>query len=393
MVVSSIVRRSLPALFAVATSLGGCATAPPPTPPATQDGDAQTPPAVAAPAPASSAVETPAPATKPEPQVAVQLDPLVADILESDSIRSMFADVRVEIARRGPVRLRADGATLGLADGAAFGSSKRLRVVADRDHLRVVTEEAGVRLLLYVDRADARPVLQARAPLRPKPDFQFRDPPRLGHIVLMPGTWVEALEQTEQGVKVKFVGSDGAFSGWVDPTALGTTFSPGSAPAEVNSEFAALVTRRETKLLSKPGGRAITTLDNEDSVVPLTPKASNGYRLVEFHRPCRNEITYVGFVAAKHLRQPTAVHGYGCGSGSAGLKRPWGDAKSAPRASIEAGRVLLDLDGPAVVGCVERPTELADLGDGTYAVRTHWGPIPVRLAPESFTSRCGANQR
>ena len=35
------------------------------------------------------------------------------------------------------------------------------------------------------------------------------------------------------------------------------------------------------------------------------------------------------------------------------------------------------------------PAEVAELGDGRYAVATIWGPIPVRLAPEGFEGRCG----
>ncbi len=376
--------------IAVGVCLGGCATEPSSSLPITPVETATEPsPQV----PASVAASPQAEVIEPEPvaPVELQIPGDVAAVLAPRAVSWRLGDVRMGVARRGAVRLRTDGAELGLADGKSLGRTKRVMVVLDEERPRVVTDEAGVRLLLYVDRADAEPVVVVRAPMRAKAGTRIGDPPRRGHVVLQPGTWVESLEQADEHARVQYVGRDALFSGWVDVAALGTTFDRRSLePTDVDERDAhTWITKRGTKLLSKPGGRVMIKLDKEDSVVALTAKASAGYRLVEYVRPCESEISYVGFAATRDLRRPTMGQGYGCGSGSIGLARPWGDAEKAPRVEIEAGRFLLDVDESTVVGCVLRPTELADLGDGTHAVVTHWGPIPVRLAPQSLQGDCG----
>lgn len=313
----------------------------------------------------------------------------VAEVLAERWASWRNADFKLAVARRGPVRLAPDGDDLGLADGVSLPAARRLKVIEDSERPRVVADEAGVRLLLHVDRADLQPVLLARAPLRPQPELTFHDPPRRGHVIVEHGTWVDVLEVDGAATKVRWSHPDAERSGWVDTAVLGTT-APLAPPRADSSRASSLMARRETKLLVRPGGKTLTTVGEHEEVTTLTAKATKGHRLVEYRRHCEDEVSYVGFVAVKDLFQPNYGMGYGCGRGSPRYERPWGFAQSAPRTRVEAGRVLLELERPRVIGCVVDPTELADLGGGVYAVATVWGPVPVRLAPESFEAACGA---
>lgn len=306
------------------------------------------------------------------------------------------APTRIAMARRGTVRLRPTGPDLGLRDGAPLAAARRLWVMDDAERPRVVMDDRDVRLLLYVDRDDARPVVLRAAPLRPTPTTVLGDPPRRGHVILQPGAWVDVTGREGALAKVVYRGSDSkpTFAGWIDAEVLGTTFTVVAAATKTTAERDAEAPRwytvkRATTLLTRPGGKRLTKVDVDENVLALTDRAANGHRLVQ-HRPvCNTDLVYVGFVRASDLYQPNYGSVRGCGWGAGKPEKHFGEAKSAPRVTVGAGRFLLDPDEPTVVGCVLQPTEVADLGEGRYAVPTSWGPVPVRLAPEGFEGRCG----
>jgi hypothetical protein len=294
------------------------------------------------------------------------------------------------MARRGAVRLHADGRQQGLVDHAPFVAAKRLAVVEDQERPRVVTDDHDVRLLLYVERADAQPVVVSRAPLQRHPTVSYGTPPRRGHVVLRPGAWVEVGRPHESMVWVTYRGSDVTLRGWIPEAALGTTATRESH--ETVDPQLAYVTRRKTQLVASPGGSVLTRIEAERSVLALTRRAEQGLRLVELEPQCVDDLAYVGFVPAHDLFQPNTSSTYGCGYAASDLPKTWGDAESAPREQIAAGRFLLAPERSIVVGCVIEPTQLAIVGDGLHAVPTIWGPIEVRLAPESFTAPCGTQR-
>lgn len=365
----------------------GCATshapvqAPAPAPEAAAE-SAPTP--LDAPPPdATPPTPTPAPA---EPTL-TGYTPEVAAVLAEPHIGWRTGNMRIALVRRGPVRLRPDGPDLGVRDLAPLPGPKRLRVVEEAERPRVVTDDGHVRLLVYVDRNDARPVLLRTAALRPTPSTRFGDPPRRGHVILKPGAWVDVGAREGTAARVTYQAFDSTMSGWIDADALGTSVTLVDPPPD--ERLGALLTRRSTKLLSRPGGKAIATLDVDLSVVPLSARADHGYRLVEHQPACEDDFVYVGFVRDRDLHSPNYGIGHGCGAGEMAIPTLFGEAEGAPRITLPAGRFLLDPDAPSVVGCVLEPAEVADLGDGLHAIATAFGPVPVRLAPASFEGRCG----
>lgn len=317
----------------------------------------------------------------------------VSDILARNSIHWGAQDTRMAIARRGAVRLRVDGPDHGLADGAPLATHTQFAVIDNAERPRVVIDQGDIRLLLFVDRADAHPVILSRSRLAPSAGFEFRDPPQRGHGVLLPGTWVRELERKDRAVLVRLE-RDRPREGWIDAAALGTSFVGATVPASPDKdELSWMQARRRTKLAARPGGRALVTIQAEHTVRLLTERgnerAAGRYRLVEYSDPFDDEIAYVGFVSSRDLRHPVREVSSSGDSGWLLHKTHWGEAKSAPRVEVEAGKFLLDVEHSVVVGCVVKPAELADLGGGRYAVATLWGPIPVRLAPDSVDQRCG----
>ncbi|MCB9714812.1 MAG: hypothetical protein H6712_13175 [Myxococcales bacterium] len=377
-------------LVALAIALAACARAQAPAP---EPAPVSERPTVRVPEPSPSPAPA-APEPAPEP-IAIEGYEEVAELLAERWIGWWEGEHRMAVARRGPVRFRSDGVEQGLADRELLPGPRRLMVLEDEERPRVVVDEPGVRLLLHVERADAQPVMLARVPLRPEPGFVFLDPPQRGHVVVDLGTWVEALAEEGEATQVRWRGHEVEWTGWVDTQVLGTSVArPEDRSDDDEDAGPELVTKRTTALRERPGkGKTLVTLDDDEFVRAVTKKASRGHRLVEYTRPCEDDVSYVGFVAARDLEVPDFGAGYGCGSGSPGYSRPWGAAESAPRVTIEAGRVLLEPEGPPrVIGCVRESVEMAELGGGVHAVATMWGPILVRLAPEGFGGPCGSKQ-
>jgi hypothetical protein len=311
----------------------------------------------------------------------------IAALLVERSLWWRYSDLRISLARRGPVRLTPEGPDLGLADGGEFSTAQRFVVVDDGPRPRIATD-TPVRWLLYVDRADAQPVVVAPVPVRPKATTKLDSRKPRGHAVLQPGAWVDIVTPGETDVEVTYQRFDqkGVLQGWVDAAALGTTIDMSKvAPAPDRVGYAA---RRSTTIRATPGGKVLGTIDADDGMSQLAPGTREGHRFVEYGQPCEDGYTLVGYVKAADLFQPNTGHGYGCGGGSGTVSAVWGEFESAPRVQIAAGRFLLDPDHPTLVGCVAKPTEFADLGDGRFAAATIWGPIRVRLAPEDFEGSC-----
>jgi hypothetical protein len=289
----------------------------------------------------------------------------VAAVLAESHVVWRGGRTRIALSRRGAVRLRPDGPDLGLRDGASFPAPKRLQVLEDAERPRVVTDERDIRLLLHVDREDARPILVRAVPLRPTPGTTLGDPPHRGHVILKSRAWVDVTAHDGTMVRVTHGDSNRVRSGWIEADALGTT----ATVVARTDDWTAYMTKRNTKLLARPGGKLLTKLDVDVTVLAISSKAVDGHRLVEYHPPCEDDLAYVGFVRERDLHQPNYGVGHGCGFGSPGIPRLFGDADPAPRVVLDAGRFLLDADQPLVVGCVLAPTEVAELGEAAMRWR------------------------
>lgn len=358
-------------------------------------------PNVAPPSAAAVVVEPPPPEPVSPPEsaaaiVALGYTPEIAELLAARFVDWHTGPTRLALRRRGHVRLAPEGPALGLGDLAPFDPAPRFRVVRDEERPLVVTD-GDVRLLVHVQRADAAPVIARRAPLRPSPTTVLGDPPRRGHVVLLPGAWVDVVERRDGAVKVAYayedpMGTDDLHaSGWVDADAIGSTgtiLRPEDRPTDT-----VLIARRPTPLLRTPGGKRLARVDADEAVFVLRPRKADGMHLVEHEPPCVDVHAFVGFVAARNLWHPYTNNVHGCGRVGDEPPPPlWGEAEAAPRVHVAAGRFLIDTASPTVVGCVVRATELADLGDERVAVPTMWGPLAVALAPEDFGGECGTRR-
>jgi len=341
-------------------------------------------PASESPAPAPAAAKPP----PPPPKTVSAEEALIAEVLGRDELRWDTAAIRLGVGTRGAVRLQPEGADLGLADDKSVGL-KKLVAIDDGPRPRVVTDEGGVRLMLYVDRDDAVPVALRRARLRPGPEFEFESPPQRGHVIVEPGTWVRALKRTGDSVRVRYSGLAASHSGWVDDAALGTTYVREPDRTRRSPQWPRRSVKRAATLRVKPGGASLRKLRHRDFIEVRPPADTGRPVFVEYTDRCEREITVAGFLGARDVMPRRKAPAPRCDPATTSLAPSWGDAKSKPRVEIEAGRFLLDADASVVVGCVLRTTPLADLGDGKYAVGTTWGPIPVRLAPEGLAGKCG----
>lgn len=290
---------------------------------------------------------------------------------------------RMGIARLGPVRLRPDGPPQGWANGMTLAPFVRAGVVEDGTRPRVLVDQAGVRLLLYVERDDAMPVVQADTLLRPRPGMQVGPLPDEGMAVLRKGAWVRLEQRRGEELQVRHreVGS-----GYVDAAALGVTVEFDGEPSRLERGQPRKA-GRATELRVSPDGRALKSIADQRELRVFPEHTRDGHTLVYEEATC-DRYGFVGFVATQDIGGPWQAYLLGCPYYREKLSPHWGDAWSEPRTTIEAGRFLLDPQEPTIVGCAAEEVPAADLGDGRVALPTVWGPITVRLAPAEFEGRC-----
>ena len=376
--------------IALGLAIAACGTTTTTEPPTQPPVDAPTAPT---PGPDTTVpAQAPVDVAEPPPPVPLAGDtPEIRAVLAKKYVGWTKTPGRIAMQRRGPVRLAPEGPDLGLADEGPFPGLQRYGVLVDGERPLLLTDTDGVRLLLYVRAEDAQPVVVADTPLRRRPTERIADPPRRGHIVLHPGAWVAVEETTDTAVRIRYHDGDVARRGWVEPDRLGKVamiieppFDQEKADREAASWWTA---KRRTTLQATPDGKVLERLEADDVVRALGP-VRGGQRLVEHTPSCNRDLSFVGFVPSRDFHQPNYGTGYGCGYGSTAAPRQWGDTRDLPRVELSAGTFLTDATSTRLVGCVAKPSKVADLGDGTYAVATIWGPLTVRPAPADFAGAC-----
>jgi|GEM_PF-2321907 len=315
----------------------------------------------------------------------------VRDLLARESLLRNPLPTRIRLARRGPIFFTAQGRHHGAADEVAFQRPSSFLVVADTEYPRIVVEAGGVRLLVYVRREDAVPVVVADAPLRPSSDLSEVDATERGYIVLRAGAWVDVEDTTESSARVVYTRRDDGqdLRGWIDASVLGSTVTLGGPSADdresANSWW---VTRRKTGVAVTPGGPLLAEAFEGESVRELG-RLQGPHRLVEYAPTCDENVRFIGYIRDADLFRPNWGAAIGCGWKAGTEPRRWGDAESFPRVELAAGTFLIDVDTNELVGCVVEPEEVADLGDGRYAVATIWGPALVGVADPGIAADCG----
>lgn len=340
----------------------------------------------------------PPPPVHPSPSVDAASAGLVAvDAVDlPPDIAQLFArprDLRDEgrlfaVKHRRSVRFTADGPER--IDGALEPLDHPLpyEVVESGERPRVAAFGGHLRLLVYLDRGDAQPVMVARAPLRAEPDLSAADQ-ALGFVTLRPGAWVDVEERRPEAVLVRSV--ERPFAGWVAPDRV-SAIGPLRDDEWKEPGKPMWSSTRRVAISKTPGGERLGDVEEGELVIETPTLSRRGHRWVTYRPPCQMDHLLSGFVPEQALESfsdgPDAGGG-GCASGSLiGHGMP-GLPKGGEHVTLAAGRFLVDPDGPTVVGCVANDVDAIDLGQGRYAVPSLWGPLVVRLAPADVDATCG----
>ncbi|HWB78109.1 MAG TPA: hypothetical protein VG755_24260 [Nannocystaceae bacterium] len=281
---------------------------------------------------------------------------------------------RAVVAKRGALRFTKDGAVA--IDGKGEPAWDPLPVVAvDGERVQIVTDTRNFsgRLLVWVDVADIAPQLQRVVALRPGTGAAKKGE---GAVELGPGEEVEILERKEAIVRVKT--RDDRFSGWIENSALGPTYTRQEFPMPIVD---ALLPGGAT-IAVRPNGRALAVLEpieNGKWVAHTLAPAKNGWIELEHVDLCHATVRVHGYARTKTVQLVSADQpSFGCAGSRGTVPMKWGDLESAEIVKLPADARLYAPDG-ALVGRTLGPAELRRGSDGLVRVPTFWGFVPVKV--------------
>lgn len=346
-----------PSILAVALLLAcvpSSTTAPTQTPPASDP-----PPATTTPEPAEPA--GPKPLTREEQATWALLDVELPD------------KPRAVVAKRGALRFTKDGPVA--LDGKGEPAWDPLPVVAvDGERVQIVTDTRNFngRLLVWVDITDLAPQLQRVVALRPGTGAPKQGE---GAVELAPGEEVEILEGKDAIVRVKT--RDERFSGWIETSALGSTYTTQKFPM---TTVDALLPGGAT-IAARPNGRPLAVLEpiaNGKWVAHTLAPAKRGWIELEHVDLCHATVRVHGYVRTKVVEMVSPDQpSFGCAGSRGSVPMKWGDLENAEVVKLPADARLYSPDG-ALVGRALGPAELRRGSDGLVRVPTYWGFVPVK---------------
>lgn len=324
--------------------------------------------------------------------------PLAAEVaLEPEA--ALKSPWRADLARLGPVRLRADGPAFAAAPVSSDPPPGGLLVTEERaERVRVLLPTAALRVLVWVERADLekRPVdhvvLLPSAPAPGAPALP--GPRRLGKgevgVELAGGAPVSAFKTIAGAVQVEHEAAGLTLYGWIDPSLLGEVWR--SDPLDLARGDLGLT--RDTIVFSTPlagwdgshQGRgaccdetriAWAAADAPGLVVRSLGASGAGYTKVDLRTGAAR---VVGWVPSANV-EPAAgvgtlyasVGGFGDGGGGSWLVL----AEGATVLDRDVAEAVARASGPATVRL-----DAAELRDGfaLVSVATPWGYLPGRVA-------------
>lgn len=347
-------RASLLVLLAAATSCGGAATTP------TAVEHAESPATAAAPG-----AGTPEPGTAP-----VAFDPAVAT---PEQYVTLLAFDAVAFAAEGePVEIRSR------AGSFPFAPASSQPFVAQRgDRMAILSEQAGARLLLWVDRDDVALVPTTRVDLAFTRDALAGDrAAREVGITIDAGTSITVGERDGDAVEVSSDRGALRFRGWLPAGSVGRVYRP-SPPATPGDEHEDAYVESDALLRDAPGGGPIAELVGRGLLHGVTVlRRQGGHALVAY---AGDGLVARGWVAEDELT--AAASGLLGGIGGA-LDRSF---------TVPAGTCLFAEAGGASVGhALEEVTLGGTLPEGTgwhlAGLPSAWGELPVwiELGPDGF---------
>lgn len=281
---------------------------------------------------------------------------------------------RAVVAKRGVLRFTKDGAVA--LDGKGEPAWDPLPVVAvDGERVQIVTDTRNFngRLMVWVDAADLAPQLQRVVALRPGTGAPKKGE---GAVELAPGEEVEILERKEAIVRVKT--RDERFSGWIETSALGPTYTTQKFPMPIVD---ALLPGGAT-IAVRPNGRALAVLEpiaNGKWVAHTLAPAKSGWIELEHVDLCHATVRVHGYARTKAVQMVSPDQpSFGCGGARGSVPMKWGELENAEIVKLPADARLYSPDG-VLVGRTLGPAELRRGSDGLVRVPTFWGFVPVKV--------------
>lgn len=359
--------------------LAGCAAKPEPPPP-TEPRPPRVPEALVAAAPQPE--PEPAPEPEPTPDPLEGFEGTAAQVLTSRWARP-DPNREADLVALGQIRLVPDGTRFGPPPAPTLAKPWTVSVVEEDREPRIVVAGGGIRWLVYVERTDLHPVVIHFTTLHPKPDR----PPGPARVELGEGALIVIEEDRVDWLRVALA-RDPRLRGWIPRFDIGEVHGDPNLPPSDTKPFSMGRLRAATAVASTPGGRERWADLDAGDIVTLVQEPKGKWALVTVDDGCFGTARVTGWVPRAKLELFEGGVGYGCGSGASPQPMTLGAKASLPKVRVEGGRVLLDRSSGAVVGCLERPTDLAQDPGGTLHAPSPWGPLPVALAPEGATETC-----
>ncbi len=243
-------------------------------------------------------------------------------------------------------------------------------VVGERrpKHLRVISEDYGIRAVAYVKREDFELVTARDSVVQLRHEKKL--PPGIG-VHVAPGTKLEWTDQSRahRAVRVSDDGLD--FAGWISNDDLGLVFVPPTPEPGKPDAYVA----DGTAVFAAPGGDVIARLSGSDNFeVQTVGGQSNGHQRVVIRRP---PYRVEGFVAEKQLHR-TEIDNEDLGAGGLGLSG-WGG--SGRKFTLDAGDpIYSSATGEQIAVVIKAGTRVSDGGQSESERRF----ISFPMSPWSF---------
>jgi hypothetical protein len=356
--------RPVPRSLVLAACLACAPTSMPPT---------ETPTAVAEPEPTPVEV---APVEPAAPAVPVTERDAASDALWTALATPHTIPRKVVIGKYGAVRFAADGDVV--ADGGDAPAFEDVPVVEVKDdRIRVIARglPSDTGLLLWIDADDVAPQLVRVTTLHDRASMITKAGD--GVLELAPGELLEVLERRGPAARIR-TRDEPALTGWIDATALGTTWE--SKPFTLRLD--ALI-KAGTTIAVRPGGPALHRLapmvtGKHDAFVIAKRGAWLEVEVVEV---CRPMVRVRGFVRASTTEIVGPMGGgSSCGRGSGSGVPSWGELANAAPERFAANTELQSADAK-LVGRMRSDGELRRGQDGVLRIVTRWGLLPVHAKP------------
>jgi hypothetical protein len=288
---------------------------------------------------------------------------------------------RVALARRGSVWLHPDGPAHGEPPAVPLPAVSSVATIPDPHGLRLLTEFAGARVLVYASPDDLTTVTTATTPLHAAPATAA--PGADARIELLAGAPLEVIERRSPWVRIAHHWDGSSLHGWLLEERLGAEFRP-EPPRGPATTARALRIDGPLHLTDRDGKASVLSLPSADEPRWVTDEGRLGKRIrVRFTPTCSPHFVATGYLDRARARSmappprdcpPEApVH--------------FGELEGAPRTTVPAGTELLERPGGQVVGVTLRRLELATDDAGVHWLPSPWGPLPVAVPPVTTRPR------